>query len=58
MKTDLRNFAWMMRTGTLSERNFRQIIKKQVSILKKSIQNQTDYIPFSWEEEYGVRGKL
>ena len=48
----------MMRTGTLSERNFRQIIKKQVSILKKSIQNQTDYIPFSWEEEYGVRGKL
>ena len=49
---------WMMRTGTLSERNFRQIIKKQVSILKKSIQNQTDYIPFSWEEEYGVRGKL
>lgn len=49
---------WMMRTGSLSERSFRQIIKKQVSILKKSIQNQTDYVPFDWEEEYGICSKL
>ena len=49
---------WMVRTGSLSERSFRQIIKKQVSILKKSIQNQTDYIPFDWEKEYGICSKL
>lgn len=49
---------WMIKTGSLSDKNFRQIIKKQVSQLKRSIQDQTEYKPFNWEEEYAIRGKL
>ncbi|MDO4340867.1 MAG: CRISPR-associated endonuclease Cas1 [Eubacteriales bacterium] len=42
---------WMTKTGSSSERSFRQIIKMQIGQLKKAIQNKEPYVPYKWEEK-------
>lgn len=49
---------WMNNIGSSTNKTFRQIIKQQASLLKKAIQNQWDYVPFHWEEEDDICGKL
>lgn len=49
---------WMTGASSFSDKNFRQIIRKQASVLKKSIQEQWDYVPYHWGEAHDICSEL